>query len=119
MAAPVFAASELAQRFELELRGEDRMVRGVGTLSTAGPEQLSFLANTRYRGQLADSAAGVVVVRANDAGARNGTMLVARDPYVAFARIAALFERVPARTPGDGKLKPLADAPGDYVKVRS
>ena len=26
---------------------------------------------------------------------------------------------VPARTPGDGKLKPLADAPGDYVKVRS
>jgi polyhydroxyalkanoate synthase len=26
---------------------------------------------------------------------------------------------VPARTPGDGKLKPLADAPGEYVKVRS
>jgi polyhydroxyalkanoate synthase len=26
---------------------------------------------------------------------------------------------VPARTPGDGKLKPLGDAPGDYVKVRS
>jgi polyhydroxyalkanoate synthase len=27
-------------------------------------------------------------------------------------------ERVAARTPGDGKLKPLGDAPGDYVKVR-
>jgi polyhydroxyalkanoate synthase len=26
---------------------------------------------------------------------------------------------VPARTPGEGKLKPLADAPGEYVKVRS
>jgi polyhydroxyalkanoate synthase len=26
---------------------------------------------------------------------------------------------VPARVPGEGKLKPLADAPGDYVKVRS
>ncbi|MET1027925.1 MAG: class I poly(R)-hydroxyalkanoic acid synthase [Dongiaceae bacterium] len=26
---------------------------------------------------------------------------------------------VPARKPGDGKLKPLEDAPGDYVKVRS
>jgi polyhydroxyalkanoate synthase len=25
----------------------------------------------------------------------------------------------PARTPGDGKLKPLCDAPGEYVKVRS
>ena len=26
---------------------------------------------------------------------------------------------VPARTPGEGKLKPLGDAPGEYVKVRS
>ena len=27
-------------------------------------------------------------------------------------------ERVPARAPGDGKLKPIEDAPGSYVKVR-
>ncbi len=27
-------------------------------------------------------------------------------------------ERVPARVPGEGKLKPLAEAPGEYVKVR-
>jgi polyhydroxyalkanoate synthase len=26
---------------------------------------------------------------------------------------------VPARHPGDGKLKPLEDAPGSYVKVRA
>jgi polyhydroxyalkanoate synthase len=28
-------------------------------------------------------------------------------------------EMVPARTPGDGKLKPIEDAPGSYVKVRT
>jgi polyhydroxyalkanoate synthase subunit PhaC len=28
-------------------------------------------------------------------------------------------EQVPARAPGDGKLKPLGPAPGEYVKVRS
>ena len=28
-------------------------------------------------------------------------------------------EMVPARQPGDGKLKPLCDAPGDYVRVKS
>lgn len=100
MMAPVFAASELAQRFGLELRGEDRMVRGVGTLSTATPEQLSFLANPRYRGQLATTTAGVVVLRADDTDARDGTALLARDPYVAFAKIAALFERKPAREAG-------------------
>ena len=34
-----------------------------------------------------------------------------------------LYERsgedVPARQPGDGKLKPICDAPGEYVLVRS
>jgi polyhydroxyalkanoate synthase len=28
-------------------------------------------------------------------------------------------ERVPARRPGDGELKPLGDAPGEYVKVKA
>ena len=28
-------------------------------------------------------------------------------------------EKVPARKPGDGKLKPLGDAPGDYVRVKA
>ena len=28
-------------------------------------------------------------------------------------------EKVPARKPGDGKLKPLGDAPGEYVRVKS
>jgi UDP-3-O-[3-hydroxymyristoyl] glucosamine N-acyltransferase len=101
MTAPVFAASELARRFELELLGEDRPVHGVGTLSAATPAQLSFLSNPRYRSQLAGTAAGVVVLRAEDAESRTGTALVARDPYVAFAKIAALFERTPARTLGN------------------
>ena len=100
MTAPVFAASELAQRFDLQLRGEDRAVHGVGTLSSASSDELGFLANPRYRSQLADTAAGVVVLRADDAEARSGTALVARDPYVAFAKIAALFEHKSTHAPG-------------------
>ena len=100
MMAPVFAASELAQRFGLDLRGPDREVAGVGTLADATPGQLGFLANPRYRAQLADTRAGVVVLRDDDASAFAGTSLVARDPYAAFARISALFEREPVREPG-------------------
>ena len=100
MTAPVFAASELAQRFGLDLRGPDHDVAGVGTLADATPGQLGFLANPRYRGQLADTRAGVVVLREDDASAFAGTSLVARDPYAAFARISALFERLPVREPG-------------------
>lgn len=100
MSLPTFTAAELAARFGLGLRGEDRVVAGVGTLADALPSQLAFLANPRYRGQLAQTRAGVVVVRAEDADACTGSALVARDPYVAFARIAALFEPRQAHAPG-------------------
>lgn len=100
MTMPTFTAAGIAARFGLELRGEDRVVAGVGTLADASPSQLAFLANPRYRGQLAQTRAGVVVVRAGDADACTGTALVARDPYVAFARIAALFEQRPAPARG-------------------
>jgi UDP-3-O-[3-hydroxymyristoyl] glucosamine N-acyltransferase len=99
--APRYTASELATRHGLELRGDGgTVVTGVATLANAGAGDLAFLANPRYRNQLADTGAGVVVLRAGDAEGHGGTALVARDPYVAFARIAALFERRPAHAPG-------------------
>jgi polyhydroxyalkanoate synthase len=33
--------------------------------------------------------------------------------------VAQNTDRVPARVPGEGKLKPIEDAPGSYVRVRS
>jgi UDP-3-O-[3-hydroxymyristoyl] glucosamine N-acyltransferase len=101
MSTPVFTAAELAQRFDLQLHGDGAVqISGVATLAQAGPSQLAFLANPRYRPQLAQARAGVVVMRADDLEAAPGTALVARDPYVAFARISALFERLPARAAG-------------------
>ena len=101
MTLPSFTSGELADRFGLDLRGDaDLRIDGVATLARAEPGQLAFLANSRYRSQLADSRASVVVVRAEDAADAAGTVLVARDPYTAFAKRAALFERKPAREPG-------------------
>lgn len=75
-------------------------VEGVATLAHARSGQLAFLSNPRYRVQLASSAASVVVLREDDAAQRDGTSLIASDPYVAFAKIAALFDPVPAPRPG-------------------
>jgi UDP-3-O-[3-hydroxymyristoyl] glucosamine N-acyltransferase len=95
------ALGEIASRFGLDLRGDATTpILGVATLAGAGAQQLSFLANPRYRAQLAESHAGAVVLRAADAEAFGGAVLIADDPYLAFARIAALFERTPAATPG-------------------
>ncbi|MEJ7746234.1 MAG: UDP-3-O-(3-hydroxymyristoyl)glucosamine N-acyltransferase, partial [Luteimonas sp.] len=93
-------AGELASRFGLQLRGDGgACVEGVNTLASARTGQLTFLANPRYRMQLADTQASVVVLRAEDADDCPATTLVAEDPYSAFARIAALFEQnvIPAK----------------------
>ncbi len=101
MNASACTLGELAMRFALDLRGDAaHIVNGVATLANAGPDQLGFLANSRYRSQLDSTRAGAIVLRADDADAWRGACLIAADPYVAFARIAALFERLPAMTPG-------------------
>ena len=90
-------AADLAAQFGLELRGDGtRVVRGVAPLSSASEGDLAFLANSKYTSQLATTGASVVVVRDSDAAAFNGTALIAKDPYAAFAKISALFEAVPA-----------------------
>jgi UDP-3-O-[3-hydroxymyristoyl] glucosamine N-acyltransferase len=96
-----FALAQLAERFALDLRGDgSRMISGVGTLATATAAQLSFLANPRYRAELRASHAGAVVLRADDAPECPAPALVAADPYVAFAKIAALFDAPAAGEPG-------------------
>ena len=91
----------IAERFGLELRGDPTLaVDGVDTLANAGATRIAFLANPRYRGQLAGAGAAAVVLRAADAEACPRACLVAPDPYVAFAKIASLFERGPAAEAG-------------------
>lgn len=94
-------AEELAGRFGLQLSGDgDARIDGVATLEHAQAGQLAFLANPRYRAQLAGTKASVVVVRAEDAADCPATALIAEDPYSTFARIAALFEPAAATVAG-------------------
>jgi len=94
-------AAELAQQFSVQLHGNPyTTISGVAALADAGPKQLSFLGNSRYRTQLATCRAGIVVLRKDDLEAVSGTALIAQDPYVTFAKIAALFDHLPKRPPG-------------------
>jgi len=96
-----YSLAELAERFGLRCHGNaDVRISGVGTLAGAGESQLSFLSNSKYAAQLADTRAGAVIVREESLPDCRVPALVARDPYVAYARIAALFERLPAAPRG-------------------
>jgi len=93
--------SELAEQFNLQYHGDgDTLIEGVGTLSDATGSQLSFLSNPAYRDQLATTRAAVVLVSADDAGHCPVNTLVAADPYVSYAKIAAWLEPKRPLKPG-------------------
>lgn len=93
--------SELSSLFGLELLGDgELLIDGVGTLNAAGPSQITFLANRSYRKQLATTKAGAVILSKDFAEACPSNCLVADDPYLAYARLATLFDHRPAAAPG-------------------
>lgn len=115
---------DLAQRFALELRGDaGTLISGVCTLVPGKPGALSFLANPKYRPQLAGTAASAVIVGNKDAAEFRGAGLVARDPYLAFARIAQLFDPSREFTPGVAPSAVVADSarigPGVFIGAHS
>jgi len=92
---------ELAVRFGCELRGDpDTRVERVATLANADAHSLAFLANPRYRPQLAATHAGAVVLNAASAADCRTAMLLCDNPYATYARIAGLLHPPAPLTPG-------------------
>jgi UDP-3-O-[3-hydroxymyristoyl] glucosamine N-acyltransferase len=92
---------ELADEFSCRLHGEpDRVVTRVGTLSGAGPDAVSFLANPLYRAQLASTRAGAVVLAEKDRQGCPTACLVHERPYATYARIAARLHPPPMSAAG-------------------
>lgn len=92
---------ELAARFELTLVGEGTTpITGVCGLAPGKPGCISFLNSPKFRAQLGDTRAAAVIVSPRDAGGLRLPGLVAKDPYLAYARIARLFDPDRAFQPG-------------------
>lgn len=83
----------LARELGAELHGPgDLEVTGLGTLGAAGPRQLTFLANPRYRAHLETSQAGAVLLRADQLALCPVAALVVQDPYLAYAKASHFFD---------------------------
>jgi UDP-3-O-[3-hydroxymyristoyl] glucosamine N-acyltransferase len=68
-----------------------REFSGIGPLDGAGGRDVSFLDNAQYIGQAAATSAGLVIVgqRHADKVSSSSIVLVAKEPYRAFAKVAA------------------------------
>ncbi|MDP7152962.1 MAG: UDP-3-O-(3-hydroxymyristoyl)glucosamine N-acyltransferase, partial [Gammaproteobacteria bacterium] len=81
---------EIAARYGCELRGDpEARVSHVATLSAAGCDSVTFLANKLYRQQLESTAAAAVILSAEHVDACPAAAIVAPNPYAVYARVAA------------------------------
>lgn len=81
--------NEIVARLGGEVAGDGTLtVSGITTLDAAGPGQLSFLANPKYRAKLATTRATAVIVAPGIAAECPTTAIVTPQPYLYFARVA-------------------------------
>ncbi|MBK6630378.1 MAG: UDP-3-O-(3-hydroxymyristoyl)glucosamine N-acyltransferase [Betaproteobacteria bacterium] len=96
-----FTLDEIVSRFGGELIGDGRLrILQVATLENAGPAELAFLSNPKYRRQLKSSRAGAVVLSATDANGCPLPCIASDNPYAYYARVAQLLNPFPQTPSG-------------------
>ena len=94
-------AQELAERLGAELHGDPGAeISRIGNLAAAKKDELSFLSDSKYREDLANTGAGVVIIRKDDLEHCRTTALVMPDPYVEFAKAAQILDTTPLPAEG-------------------
>ncbi len=87
---------EIAKNLGAKLHGDGNAeIARVANLKTAGPDEISFLTDPKYRDVLSETKAGCVIVREDVLPHVKGNALVMKDPYVGFAKCAQLFDTTP------------------------
>jgi UDP-3-O-[3-hydroxymyristoyl] glucosamine N-acyltransferase len=90
---------QLANALDAELHGDpSRQVTGVAGIESAGPGDVTFVANAKYAPLARTTQAAAVLVRSDFAEIPAPTLRIA-DPYLAFAKAIALFYQTPEYKP--------------------
>ncbi|MEO8847543.1 MAG: UDP-3-O-(3-hydroxymyristoyl)glucosamine N-acyltransferase [Casimicrobiaceae bacterium] len=92
---------ELAASAGATLDGDgSTLIARVATLENAGAGTIAFLANPRYRPQLAQTRASAVIVAPDAAGLTQLPKLVSRNPYAVYAKVARILAGDARAAPG-------------------
>lgn len=78
----------------------DTLITGMAALDGAGPQHITFLSNPRLRDQASSSAAGALILSANDhaivSASYRGPCVITENPYAYYARAAQYFQALNA-----------------------
>ena len=87
-----YSLAALAELLKVKCVGDPEiLISGLATLASAGPGQLSFLANPKYQKALAATQAEAVIVAADMVGIGPANALVSDNPYLTYAKASQLF----------------------------
>ncbi|ASK27226.1 UDP-3-O-(3-hydroxymyristoyl)glucosamine N-acyltransferase [Neisseria chenwenguii] len=90
-----YTLSQITAELGGEWRGEDIAVTAVRPLDQAQAGHIGFLANPKYKTEVAASSAGAVIVSAKAADEFSGrNLIIVPDPYLYFAKVARLFSPI-------------------------
>jgi len=96
-----YTLAELAVQFGCELHGDpDLTVQSIATLSSASAGDISFFANKKYKQELQNTGASVVILNPEALSDCPTAALVCANPYATYARIAQLM--YPIKKSGKG-----------------
>ena len=88
----MYTLADLAKAFDAEVVGDEHCeIERIATLVHAGPGDISFLSNPKYHKYLKTTNAAAVVVAPEHKADLSTNGLVVKNPYVVYARIAALL----------------------------
>ena len=92
--------ADLAQHLGATLQGDPAiLITGVASIETAGPGDLTFVANPKYAALARTTRAGAVLVEPDFTEIHASTLRIT-NPYLAFARAIEIFYKSPAYPPG-------------------
>jgi len=75
-------------------------IRRVATLQSAGPGDIAFLSQKRYRPLLRSTRASALILASSEKDATTLPRIICEDPYLYFAQVSQLFSPAEQVTPG-------------------
>ncbi len=98
---PAITLREIAERTGGALHGPpDMKVTGISSLELAGPEQISFAVKPGMTDAVSGSRAGAFILPENWHEDTRTPHIRSSDPYLAYARTAAMFQEAPFEAGG-------------------
>ncbi|MCF7809580.1 UDP-3-O-(3-hydroxymyristoyl)glucosamine N-acyltransferase [bacterium] len=92
MNAESITTGDLAERLSCDIEGDQfLMLKGIATIEEAEPDQLTFLANPRYRKQLTSCRAGAIIISSDMEASPDIVKIISKEPYKDFRRALEIF----------------------------